>query len=615
MNFSPKYTYYIMMIRMPRIMTMALTILLGASGVFCQADPIVIKPLEGDMTPMIRHTLEEAKDTDIKLVFEKGVYTFLPDYATGKYLEITNHGNGYKRIIFNFNKFRSVTIVGNGSEFIFHGQSMPFLFEGCEHVRVSDLVIDWDIPFTFLGEVIAVNEQEGWRDIRPFEDGFSWRVKKGRLEFPYVDDFSYDYPGSTLAFDAKEKKPVHGTIDIHSHPTKVEQLANGLLRFHEFLDYYPPVGSLLSSKGDREHDRYAPAFDFKSSSNIELSDIVIHHALGMGFLFERSENIKLVNSGVYLREGTNRVISSTADATHFCNCRGSVLIENCRFENMLDDGTNVHGTYVVVDEVVDQNTLRIKLIHHEQLGFQFASPGDEVWFIRQPSPMRGETAVVNHVKVLNEEFAEIRFETKIPVGILQGDILENKTWNPEFQMRGCTIRNHRARNVVLKTPLKTVIEGNFFSSMMSSIFFRGESFFWYESGAVQDVIIRNNTFDYCAYSGKEHAVLNITPRLGKSFDQSIFYDQNIRFENNIIRTFDNRIVRADRVNGLIIKDNKILITNDAPQLYPEAPVIELINCRQVTIEGNSYEGNYMTGIRADEQSLKTLSMQQNEGFR
>lgn len=90
------------------------------------ADPIVLSPQNEDMTPIIRRILDETKDKDVKLVFEKGVYKFLPDYAMGKYLEITNHGNGYKRIIFNFDKFRSVTIEGNGSEFIFQELLFPF---------------------------------------------------------------------------------------------------------------------------------------------------------------------------------------------------------------------------------------------------------------------------------------------------------------------------------------------------------------------------------------------------------------------------------------------------------------------------------------------------------
>lgn len=582
--------------------------------VYVYANPIVIKPLNGDMTSIVRNIIDKSKEKDIHLVFEKGIYKFLPDYAIGRYLEITNHGNGYKKIIFNFNKFRSVVIEGNGAEFIFHGQAMPFLFDGCKNVLVKNITIDWDIPFNFVGEVVAVNEKEGWRDIKPFKAGFSWRVRNGKLEFPNVDGFNYDKLGSTLAFDAKEKRPAHGAWDIESDPRLVEQLPNGFLRFHEKLKNYPPIGSLLDSKGDREHDRYAPAFDVRNSSNIEMNGIVIHHALGMGFLFERSQQIKIHNCGIYLKEGTNRVVSTTADATHFCNCKGSILVENCRFENMLDDGTNVHGTYVEVDEVINNRSVRIKLKHFEQMGFLFAAPTDEVWFISQPSPQRASSAVVKTVKKINEEYSEITFATPLPQGFKKGDILENKTWNPEFTMRGCTIKNHRARNIVLKTPLKTVIENNFFSSMMSAILFRGESFFWYESGAVNDVLIRNNIFEYCAYSGAEHAVLYITPRLGKSFDQTALFDRNIRFENNTIKTFDNRIVIADRVDGLVIKNNTIIKTNQATQLYPKAPLFDFRHCNNVLLKENSYTGNFETAIQTDEKSAKTLINQQNKGF-
>ena len=39
-------------------------------------------------------------------------------------------------------------------------------------------------------------------------------------------------------------------------------MKNGNLRIYEKLNYYPPVGALLSSKGDREHDRYVRRLDF-----------------------------------------------------------------------------------------------------------------------------------------------------------------------------------------------------------------------------------------------------------------------------------------------------------------------------------------------------------------
>src|SRR5210317_1861505 len=144
-------------IKMKQIIIAVIIAMSNNLGLAKGADPIILRPVKGDMTPVIHQILEGTKANDIHLVFEKGVYNFMPDYASGEYLEITNHGNGYKQIIFNFKGFHSVTIEGNESEFIFHGQVMPFLFEDCKNVKVNDVVIDWDIPFTFLGEVVAIN--------------------------------------------------------------------------------------------------------------------------------------------------------------------------------------------------------------------------------------------------------------------------------------------------------------------------------------------------------------------------------------------------------------------------------------------------------------------------
>lgn len=578
------------------------------------SETITLQASDGDMTPVIREALEGAKSRDLKLVFEPGTYTFLPDYATERFCSIANHGNGLKKIAFLFEDFDSIEIEGNDADLIFHGQIIPFIFQDCRRVTVRNLSVDWEIPFTFLAEVTAINAQEGWRDVRPFKQGFSWELKRGRIQFPNIDGFNYTHLGSTLAFDPVTKRVTHGAKDMESHPSSVEKRKNGILRIHERLKYYPPIGSLLSSKGNRELDRYGPAFYAKRSQNIKYDSVTVHHALGMGYIFERSENIVLKNSGVHLRDNSPRVISSTADATHFAGCRGDILIENCRFENMLDDGTNVHGTYVIVDEIIDTHTLRVQLGHFEQLGSEFASAGDEVWFIQQPNPQRASENTVTAITTLNSRFSLLTFRDEIPQDLSKGNILENKTWNPTFTMRGCSIRNHRARNIVLKTPLKVVIEDNDFSSMMSSIFFRGESFFWYESGAVGDVLIHNNRFEYCAYSAMEHAVLNITPRLGKTFDTAIAYDRNIRFEYNEISTFDNRVVWADRVEGLQIIGNKIKQTNDTPQLHPDAPVFDFRNCQNVTLSGNEYEGTATVRLKADQKTQESLHLENNRGL-
>jgi len=590
-------------------------LILGVSTVVNAQQLVKIESKVGDMTAIVREALEKVTDKEVKLVFEKGAYTFLPDFAKQQYSYVTNHGNGLKNIIFLFENFDSVEIEGNGAEFIFHGQVAPFQFKNCKKISVKGLILDWDIPFLFQGEVVAIDSVQGWRDIRPLTDGYSWEVKNDQLLFPNIDGFSFNELGSTLAFDPELKRVSHGAWDVNSHPRWVEKRSNGILRFHEFLKQYPPIGSILNSKGEKEKNRYAPAFQVLQSNNVLFEEIVIHHALGMGFLFERTQDITIKKSGVYVRKGSDRVVSTIADATHFANCKGDILIEDCTFMHMLDDGTNVHGTYVEVDRIINDITVRVALKHFEQMGFQFADKGDVLWFIQKPSPSRTVENEVAAVKYINDRYSEITFKNKLPSNLSIGDIMENKTWNPTFTMRGCTIKDHRARNIVLKTPEKILIENNNFSSMMSSIFFRGETFYWFESGAVEDVLIQNNNFEYCAYSGMEHAVLKISPRLGTDFDDTEVYDRNIRFVNNYIETFDNRIVWADRVDGLLISGNTIKQMYNAPSLYPTAPMLQFMNCKHVEIEKNSYEGKNMRIIEQDEVSSQTLKSKANKGFK
>lgn len=577
---------------------------------------VTIRHAEGDMTSTVREAIEKAKDKDIELIFEKGIYFFKSDYAIGKYLYVTNHGNGFKKIVFDFEGFNSVKIKGQGSEFIFHGTVVPFVFEGCNNVTVNDLTIDWDIPFAFQGDVVAVNKEKEYVDIKPYTKGFSWKLSKGKIIFPDIDNFKYTSLGSTLTHNKETKAIDYGAWDMHLNLNFVEKISGGKLRLHQKgIKHFPRVGTVLNSKGNREKDRYAPAFLTRNSKNVLFDKVIIHHALGMGFLFERTDGIQILNSGVYIREGSDRVISSTADATHFANCKGDILIENCRIEGMYDDGTNVHGTYVEVDKVLSKNRVRVALKHHEQMGFIFAGVGDEVWFIKNPNPQRASEGRVKKVDVINEKYIDLTLEENLPSDLKQGDILENKTWNPIFTMRGNIIRDHRARNIIIKTPNKIVIEDNDLSSMMSSIMLRGETFSWFESGNVEDVLIRNNRFVHCAYGGPEHAVFRVSPRLGKSFNQSITYDRNIVFENNTIETFDNRIIWVDRLDGLIVRGNTIKQTFTEKQQYPDAYMFDLINCKNVEIYKNKYEGSCENVLKADEISKKTLIFKKNKGFK
>lgn len=43
----------------------------------------------------------------------------------------------------------------------------------------------------------------------------------------------------------------------------------------------------------------------------------------------------------------------------------------------------------------------------------------------------------------------------------------------------------------------------------------------------------------------------------------------------------------------MIKDNVIEKVKSHPQLHPNAPLFELINCKNIVITGNKYKGTYL----------------------
>src|SRR5690606_37721995 len=144
--------------------------------------------------------------------------------------------------------------------------------------------------------------------------------------------------------------------------------------------------------------------------------------------------------------------------------------DSCLFENMLDDGTNVHGTYVKIDSVISNKKIRVQLQHYQQAGIVLGQKGDEVWFLSTPSPQRSNVNTIESYIPINKYYADIVFSTAVPAHIKKGDLIENKTWNTSsFTIKNSIMRNHRARNIVLKDPGKILIENNYFQSMMAAI--------------------------------------------------------------------------------------------------------------------------------------------------
>jgi hypothetical protein len=291
------------------------------------------------------------------------------------------------------------------------------------------------------------------------------------------------------------------------------------------------------------------------------------------------------------------MVATTADATHFVGCRGKVILRNCTFNNQLDDASNVHGTYQIIQDILDENTIGARMGHFQQLGFRIGRIGDTIGLVRlSDSFFPYDKLTIKSIQKLNRRYQLITFNEKLPENLEKGDLIENLDAYPEFLVENCTISHNRARGLLLSTPKKTVIRNNYFHTEMEALLIPVESGFWYESGSATDLTITNNTFQDCNHSGYDRGII----RFVTDDDNENIAFRNIEISNNVINHYDNLFLEVANTDNLWFHSNVISYTGTFPQLFPENPAIRVKSSSNIRFENNEYKGSAEVILEADE---------------
>lgn len=571
-----------------------------------------------DATPKVLARILKADEQPIsEIKFEKGTYHFYPDKGLESFEYISNHGDLMVRSAFPLRGFNNLTIDGQGSTFIFHGIMIPFLVDECNNITIKNVSIDWAEAFHSEGLIVANNEENKTFDMQ-ISDEYPYDIRNGQIYF--IKEYYEHNLGQSILFDPKTKGIAFNTeaytsisagakakvsnntnkisykyeVDERSPELRkigsesnlyVEQLKPGLVRVSGHKKKMPPVGLILTMKGEQGFNRVAPAFRVTTTDGFNALNVNVHHAGGMGIIAENSSNLILDNFNVTPSQG--RMVSTTADATHFVGCRGEVVLKNCTFNNQLDDASNVHGTYQKIVDILDEKRIGVRMGHHQQQAFVVGKPNDTLGFVRlTKSFFAYKKATIKNIEYINSRYQIITFNEKIPSTVKEGDLVENLDAYPEFTVENCTISKNRARGLLISTPRKTVIKNNFFSTEMEAILIPVESGHWYESGNATDVTITGNTFQDCQHSGFDRGVI----RFATDDDNENIAFKNIVISHNNFNHFDNLILQITNTDGLKFMENTITNSKTFPMLHVENPVIKIKYSKNISFKGNNYKG-------------------------
>ena len=505
----------------------------------------------------------------IEVHFAPGRYDLYPDNTLKRKYQISNSNgdpdNG-KSIGVLLESARHVRVSGPNAYLYYRGKMIEVCIDGCEDVSIRDLHFDYHRPTVSEFAVAAVGD--GYVDLRIHPDSF-FSIDDGQIVWR-GEGWSYD-TGLAQELDLqtnevwRRRDPLTGMT--------FEKLGSGLVRARG--QHSMKQGRVYQL---RNAFRDCAGVFTRRSRNINWKNVSFHFLHGMGLVNQFSENLTFDTVSIAPAKNSGRTTAAWADGIQISSCKGWVVVKDCTFSGAHDDAINIHGTHLRVVECISDKQIKVRFMHGQTFGFMAFNTGDEIEFVAVDSLETYGRNSVTAAELVNPKELLLTLEMPVPARFKQNDAVENVTWTPEVEIRGCTVMRIPTRGFLVTTRRKVLIEGNqFLNTHMSAILLEDDARGWFESGCVRDMTIRGNRFIRCA-----EPVINITPQNSVA---NTSVHQNIRIVKNEFVLRNSLMVRAKSTSRLRIHGN----SSFSSQELRDELSIQTTDCSDVQIGENRYQ--------------------------
>jgi hypothetical protein len=507
-------------------------------------------------------------EAPIEIHFAPGRYDFYPDRAIRRTYQISNTNGDPdtgKAIGILAQGAKHLNISGPGAILFYRGKMIEVCIDGCQDVCISDLHFDYHRPTVSEFRVAAVGE--GYVDLAIHKDS-AYTLKDGKITWQ-GEGWQYE-TGLAQALDLstneiwRRRDPLKGMV--------LEAIKPFLIRARGTHDMKPEYVYQI-----RDTYRDCAGVFTRRSRNVTWKNVQFQFLHGMGLVNQFSENLTFDRVTVAPDKNSGRTCAAWADCIQVSGCRGRVLVKDCLFSGAHDDAINIHGTHLRVVEHLSDTQIKVRFMHAQTFGFMAFNRGDDIEFVAWDSLKPYGTNRIKQAERLNPKELLLTLERPVPSAFKPKDVLENVTWTPEVEIRGCTVSRIPTRGFLITTRRKVLVESNeFHATRMSAILLEDDARGWYESGCVRDMTIRQNRFIRCG-----EPVININPQNSVANDA---VHQNIRIQDNEFVLRSTKSVRAQSTRGLRVTGNTVF----AKRQLGDDVAVQTSDCSDVTVEQNRY---------------------------
>ena len=503
----------------------------------------------------------------IELSFAPGQYDFHTKNQCRRKFNISNTNaspEADKLIAIFLKDSKHINVTGPGALIMCRGKMIEVCLDHCENVTVSKLSFDYKHPTVTEYKVVEVGD--GYVDMQIHKDS-QYSIEGGKLTWKGEGWSFQGGLGQELNLDTNEvrrrRDPLNGLTMKELKPLLLRASGKHKMKMGHIYQIREPFRD------------YAAVFT-RRSKDITWKDVHFRFLHGMGLVNQFSENLTFDGVKIAPDPASGRTTAAWADGIQISGCKGKVLVKDCVFSGAHDDAINIHGTHLRVSKVSELQ-IKVSFIHSQTYGFMAFNAGDEVEFIRWDSLKPYSANKIKEAKLLNPKEMLLTLEKPYPNDIKENDVLENVTWTPEVEIRGCTVSRIPTRGFLITTRRKVLVENNTFNAThMSAILLEDDAKGWFESGCVRDMTIRNNRFIRCA-----EPVVNINPQ--NSVPNKAVH-QNIKIEGNHFVLRSKSSVKGQSSTGLTVTGNTIY----SDPVLDDASSIKIIDCEDVHIKNNRY---------------------------
>jgi hypothetical protein len=603
------------------LFVLALSYLLVAGGSNAQAATAVSVADFGAMaddsrddTAAVHKALAFCRENSVKkMVFPKGKY----DFMEGK-------GETYAptRWAFPLSNCRDLTIDGQGSLLMFHGLQFPVYGKNNRKVTIKNFTIDYERAPYSVGKVKGTAS-----------DGSSFDI----VVDPQYPVRGGEKVGAFLEVEPESGLPVTHGLSVYYRVASTELIAPQVLRVKltvKIPRVKPGMTIVL------RHYLYKGALIRVSHSrDMVFENLTAYSGTGMGIVGQYLHNLTVKKVKLMKNPERNAPMSNASDGLNLLTCSGTVLVEDCVFSGMGDDGMNIFANYWTVKKRINATSVEIYNEKHRSHETPEESAGDVFEFLRSDSLQVYGSRVIKTIKPNFKTYsAVVEFTTALPESLRVGDdVLMKKNRLKKVLIRNCVFSPVRGRGITIQVPNVTVQDCEFRNSSSSGIHVSTVLSPWFEAGPTRNLLFKNNLFLNCSRfgGGKNSAVIQIGAILrNREVDEDLStvgkcaltgVHRDIRIINNKIIRSNNGGIVVNAVDGILIKNNLLQDTSMAPDQTWQTRyrwsehAVTLLGVKNLNLSGNTCTftdqpeklGTLAVGEGCDKSTLK---LTKNKGF-